>query len=183
MEQIKRVDRIKRYRGSILTVYEDVMEFPDGSRASWDFIGHGGGAGVVAVRGDGRILMVRQYRPAIDAYSLEIPAGAKDDPDEDGCSAALRELSEETGYTAAREDVQFVFKIVTAVAFCNETTEVFLVKNLKKGDAHPDDEEFLDIEAYSAEELKGMIYGGQITDAKTVAALLAYFDLQKGQGR
>ena len=74
-EQIKRVDRILKYKGSILDIYTDVIETPDGHRAEWDYIDHRGAAAVVPVLDDGRLLMVRQYRDALDRETIEIPAG------------------------------------------------------------------------------------------------------------
>ena len=65
-EHIKRVDRILKYKGSILDIYTDVIETPDGHRAEWDYIDHRGAAAVVPVLDDGRLLMVRQYRDALD---------------------------------------------------------------------------------------------------------------------
>ena len=74
-EHIKRVDRILKYKGSILDIYTDVIETPDGHRAEWDYIDLRGAAAVVPVLDDGRLLMVRQYRDALDRETIEIPAG------------------------------------------------------------------------------------------------------------
>ena len=73
-EHIKRVDRILKYKGSILDIYTDVIETPDGHMAEWDYIDHRGAAAVVPVLDDGRLLMVRQYRDALDRETIEIPA-------------------------------------------------------------------------------------------------------------
>ena len=74
-EHIKRVDRILKYKGSMLEIYTDVIETPEGHRANWDYIEHHGAAAVVPVLDDGRLLMVRQYRDALDRETIEIPAG------------------------------------------------------------------------------------------------------------
>ena len=81
-EHIKRVDRILKYKGSILDIYTDVIETPDGHRAEWDYIDHRGAAAVVPVLDDGRLLMVRQYRDALDRETIEIPAGGLNGWDE-----------------------------------------------------------------------------------------------------
>ena len=73
----ERLSRELAYEGAIIDVYRDRVQMPDGRVAEWDFIGHKGAAAVVPVLEDGRILMVRQYRNAIDRYTLEIPAGGR----------------------------------------------------------------------------------------------------------
>ncbi len=176
MEEIKRIDRRPVHKGSILTMYEDSIQMPDGQVAKWDFLAHKGAAAVVAVRDDGKLLMVRQYRNAIDRVSLEIPAGSKNDPEEPGIDAAFRELEEETGYTTKKEWMKPLIKLVTAIAFCNETIDIFVADRLLPSHQHLDEGEYLDVESYELSELVEMIYSGQIQDSKTVAAIMAYKD-------
>ena len=97
-EEVRRIGRELAYKGTVLDVYCDTMEFENGNTAKWDFIHHDGAAAVVPVTEDGKILMVRQYRNALERYTLEIPAGKLDDPKEAGIVCASRELEEETGY-------------------------------------------------------------------------------------
>ena len=100
-QHIKRINRELKFKGKIIDFYQDTMEITgeDGTHtAVWDFIRHKGAAAVVPVTDDGRILMVRQYRNALERYTLEIPAGALDAEDEPGLTCASRELEEETGY-------------------------------------------------------------------------------------
>lgn len=78
---VKRLKRELKYQGTILKMYEDTVEV-NGHQAKWDFIHHDGAAAVLPVTEDGKILMVRQYRNALDRYTLEIPAGKLDSPDE-----------------------------------------------------------------------------------------------------
>ena len=98
MEQppVIRLDRQLKYQGNILKIYEDVV-LANGHKAHWDFIHHDGAAAVLPVADDGRILMVRQYRNALDKFTLEIPAGKLDDPKEPKIRCAFRELEAETG--------------------------------------------------------------------------------------
>ena len=117
-EEFKRLSRDLVYKGSIIDYYKDTVQVPNGNVVKWDFIGHKGAAAIVPVREDGKILMVRQYRNALDRYTLEIPAGGLNGADEPTKTAAARELEEETGYRS--EDVDFLLSIRTAVAFCNE---------------------------------------------------------------
>ena len=86
--------------------------------------------------------------------------------------AAARELEEETGYHS--ENLTHLLSLRTTVAFCNEKIEVFVAKNLIPSKQHLDEDEFIDLGAYTMEELKEKIYSGEIEDAKTVSALLAY---------
>ena len=74
-EEFKRLDRKLVYHGTIIDYYRDTIQVPNGNIAEWDFIGHKGAAAVVPVREDGKLLMVRQWRNALDRYTLEIPAG------------------------------------------------------------------------------------------------------------
>ena len=180
MEEIKRVSRTPVHKGAILTMYEDGIQMPDGTVQKWDFLEHKGAAAVVPVLDDGRILMVRQYRNAIDRISLEIPAGCKDSDDEAGIDAALRELEEETGYTTKKDLMKPLIKLVTAIAFCNETIDIFVADKLIKTHQHTDEYEFLDVEAYRPEDLLKMIYEGRIQDSKTVAAVMSYVNSIRG---
>lgn len=174
--QVKRIGRKLIRSGAILDIYTDTMELPDGKTEEWDFISHRkGAAAVVPVRGDGKILMVRQYRNAIERMTLEIPAGSRDSVTEDTKVCAARELEEETGYKS--DDLTFLISLKTTVAFCDEFIDVYLAKNLKPGKQHLDEGEFIDVEAYEIDELCSMIYAGKLQDAKTVSALLAYKNL------
>lgn len=148
------------------------MKFSNGNTEDWDFIHHDGAAAVIPVMEDGKILMVKQYRNALERDTLEIPAGKLDDPDEEGIVCASRELKEETGYSS--DDLEWLLTIRTTVAFCDERIEVFVARNLIPGEQHLDEDEFVDVKAYKLEELKEMIFEGKIQDSKTMAAILAY---------
>ena len=171
-EEIKRLKRELKFKGVILDFYQDTMQINGDHTAVWDFISHKGAAAVVPVCEDGKILMVRQYRNALERYTLEIPAGALDEADEPGIVCAGRELEEETGYRS--EDLEWLITLRTTVAFCNEKIEVYVAKNLIPSRQHLDEDEFIDLKAYSLDELKEKIFSGEIEDAKTVASLMAY---------
>lgn len=174
--QVKRVGRELIRRGPILDIYADTMELPDGKREEWDFVSHRmGAAAVVPVREDGKILMVRQFRNAIERMTLEIPAGSRDSVTEDTKVCAARELEEETGYVS--DDLTFLISLKTTVAFCDEFIDIYLAKNLRPGKQHLDEGEFIDVEAFDIDELCAMIYEGKMQDAKTVSGLLAYKNL------
>ena len=172
--KVERLDRKLIHKGAIIDIYTDTVKIPNGNIAKWDFIGHKGAAAVVPVMEDGRILMVRQYRNALDRETLEIPAGGRDGILEPYLDCAYRELEEETGYRAEKEDFEFLISVKTTVALCDEQIEVYVVKNLKKSVQHLDEDEYLNVQPYALEDLLAMIYAGKIQDAKTMAAILAY---------
>ncbi|MBE5921499.1 MAG: NUDIX hydrolase [Lachnospiraceae bacterium] len=176
MDEIKRIHRERVYRGHIVDFYEDDMLLPDGRIEKFDFIGHKGAAACLAELEPGKLLMVRQFRNALDRHTLEIPAGGLSSVDERTKDCAMRELEEETGYKAVDADVEFLLRIKTTVAFCNENIDVYFAKNLTKTTQHLDDDEYVDVEVWEIEKLLEMIYAGDIQDSKTVASLLAYYN-------
>ena len=171
MDEIKRVARKLEHKGKILEFYSDTMQLPDGKQAQWDFIKHKGAAAVVPVDDEGNVIMVRQYRNALERETIELPAGARNDG-EDLQVTAVRELEEETGYVA--EEVGLLFNLYTTVAYCDEKIGIYYARGLKKKDRHLDEDEYVDVEKYSLDELVHMIYEGKIQDSKTIAGLLAY---------
>ena len=177
MEKYERIGRELIHKGAIIDYYQDTIKIPNGNIAKWDYIKHKGAAAVVAVKEDGKLLMVRQYRNALDRETLEIPAGGLNSVDEPTEIAAARELEEEAGYTAGK--LELLISIRTTVAFCDEKIDVYLATDLKRSKQHLDEDEFLDVETYSIEELVQMVYDCKIQDGKTVAALMAYYNKYK----
>ena len=179
MEHVERVGRKKVYEGAIIDVYQDTMRLPDGTEEKWDFVDHRmGAAAVVAVTEDGKLLMVRQYRPALDRYTLEIPAGKRDLLTEDTLITSKRELKEETGYES--DDWRKLLSVRTTVAFCDEHIDIYLAENCKKTSGqHLDPEEDIEILEFDAESLKEKIYAGEIEDSKTIAGIMSYLELNK----
>ena len=171
-DEIRRLKRELKFKGKIIDFYQDTMEINGDHTVIWDFIKHKGAAAVVPVRPDGKILMVRQYRNALDRYTLEIPAGALDEENEPGRECAARELEEETGFRS--ENLEWLITLRTTVAFCNERIEVYVAKDLIPSKQNLDQDEFIDLQTYTLDELKEKIFSGEIEDAKTVASLMAY---------
>lgn len=170
---VKRLARDFKYQGNILKIYEDTID-AGGHLAHWDFIHHIGAAAVVAVNQEGKLLMVRQYRNALDRYTLEIPAGALNYPDEPKIDCAHRELEEETGFKTDKEKMEYLISINTTVAFCDEAIDVFVARDLSPSKQNLDEDEYIEVEEWSVSDLEQKIYKGEITDAKTMAAILAY---------
>ena len=171
-EKVKRLKRELTHEGTVLKIYRDTVEVPGGNIEEWDFINHDGAAAVVPVTKEGKILMVRQYRNALDRETLELPAGKLDDPNEPGIECAKRELEEETGFRS--EHLEWLVTIRTTVAFCNEKIEVYVAKDLIPSQQNLDDGESIDVYEYTVEELKEKIFSGEIEDAKTMTSILAY---------
>ena len=171
MGKFKRLKRELAYRGTVMQIYKDYVEI-NGHHAVWDFFHHNGGAAVVPVTDDGNILMVKQYRNAIDRYTLEIPAGAFDSKTESGTDCVKRELEEETGYVAGK--IERLITTRSMVAFSNERVEIYVATDLTYSKQKLDAEESIEVKEYPIEELKEMIFDGKLEDSKTVAALLAY---------
>lgn len=173
-DHVERLNRKSVYKGAIIDVYQDDVKLPDGKIEQWDFVAHKrGAAAVLAVLPNGNILMVRQYRPALDRYTLEIPAGARDNTEEPTEICARRELTEETGYIP--ENMKRILSLKTTVAFCNEFIDVYLADNLHEQTSQSLDEaESIDVEEWNLDDLVRLIFEGTIQDSKTVSAILAY---------
>ena len=171
MEKTTRLKRDLAYTGTILKIYRDTV-VANGIEEEYDYIHHDGAAAVLPVTKDGKILMVRQYRNALDRFTLEIPAGKLDAPDEPKIECAARELEEETGFRS--ETLEFLMTVNTTVAFCDEQIGVYIAKDLIPSKQHLDADERIDVEEWEVKDLLDMIYTGKMTDAKTIAAILAY---------
>ncbi len=178
IDKMTRLNRELKYKGSILDVYQDTMQFANGKIEKWDFVSHRmGAAAVLPILSDGRIMLVRQFRPALERETLEIPAGCRDSLTEDTMVTASRELEEETGYKCRK--ISFLFSLRTTVAFCDEHVDVYLAQDLVPGQRHLDDSESIDVEIYTLDELSEMIFEGKIEDSKTVGAVNAYGNLMR----
>ena len=171
MDPLKRLDRKLVKKGHIIDLYEDDIELPDGRTVKYDFIGHKGAAAIIPVTEDGKILMVKQYRNAVDKFTLEIPAGGLNHG-EDGKTCAIRECEEETGYKTF--SATHLIDVFTTVAFCNEKIRIYYTNQLIPSQQHLDEDEYVTVEAYHLDELIRKIECGEICDAKTIAGLYAY---------
>lgn len=166
----KTIKSEKVYEGILINVRMEEVMAVNGKPAYREIVEHKGGVGLVAITDDGKIVMERQFRKTVDRDVLEIPAG-KLEGDEDPLIAAKRELAEETGYRA--ENIEFLTKYYPSVGFCRECLTLYLCTGLTLGDTNPDEDEAIDIEYYTMDELCDMIDEGKIADGKTVAGILA----------
>ena len=172
MQHINRINRELKYSGTMIDIYSDTISVPNGNVVHWDFVKHKGAAAVVPITDDGKIVMVRQYRNALDRETLEIPAGGLNSENEPTIVAAARELEEETGYGS--NNLELLITVATTVAFCNEKIDIYLARNLIQSKQNLDEDEYVEVEAYTVDELADMIYAGKINDSKTIAAIMTY---------
>jgi len=159
----------KVYSGVVFDVYSDSIILPNGHEARREYLSASGAVAVVALTEDGRVIMERQYRYAQGRVVYEIPAG-KLEPGEEPLLAAMRELKEETGITAAEYVPLGIY--MPSPAILREDIYIFLARGLSRGAARPDEDEFLEVESAPMEELVERIMAGEIRDGKTVFALL-----------
>jgi ADP-ribose diphosphatase len=170
------VDSKVLHRGKFVEFRIDTIERTDGSRAVRDWTGHPGAVAIVALDGDGRVALVRQWRLAADDALLEIPAGGLDmveDAKEDPEVAARRELEEETGMRAGTW--RKLGEFYSAPGFTDELMHLYLATDLSPADPDgrlgPDEDERLILEWRPWREAVAAVEAGEIRDAKSVAGL------------
>ena len=175
----KTLSRKEIYQGPIFKLVQDQVELPEGKgTAQRDLIFHNGAVCVLAVTDEEKLILVKQYRKAIEAVSYEIPAGKLEvGENTDPVAAALRELEEETAYTGKLE---LLYDFYSAIGFCNEKLKLYRASDLTKVEnPRPQDEdETLEVLEVSLEEAKELIQSGHICDAKTIMAV-QYWELHK----
>ena len=164
------------FEGEVFGVRRDEVREPDGLRATREVITHPGSVVVLPVLGDGRIVMIRQYRHAARQYLWELVAGRIDEG-EKVKEAAARELREETGYVAKRYS-EFL-DVFPTPGFLEERMHILLAEGLTEGEAEPEEDEKIVSRPYRVEELKQMMRTGRLRDAKSIAGILYYIAFLK----
>lgn len=158
------------FDGIVVHLYKDTVSLPNGHPATREVIRHIGAVGVIPVTDDGKVIIERQFRYPLNRVVTEIPAGKLDSFTEDRLSAAMRELEEETGYTA-KEWIP-IGDYYPSPAYCDERITLYLARGLELGTRHLDEDEFLNFEAVPLEDLVNDVMEGRITDGKTQVAIL-----------
>jgi ADP-ribose diphosphatase len=157
------------YEGKVLSLDVDEVEEPGGVRATREVVRHRGSVAVLPVHDDGRLVLVRQYRYAVDAAVWELPAGRLD-PGETAEQGARRELEEEVGLRPGRLEPLSVF--YTTPGFCDETMHLFRASGLASVAARPEADERIEAALFTLPEAREMIRRGEIREGKTLVALL-----------
>ena len=164
----------KKYECSFLKLYEDDVLLNNGKVSKRVVVEHPGGACVLPILPDGKIILTKQYRYPIKEISVEIPAGKKDDISEDSLLCATRELEEETGY--ASKEIEHMYTFYPCVGYSDEKLDIFVAKNCYKviSPKPMDDDENIDLLIIEKHEVKQLMDEKKITDGKTIIALQYY---------
>ncbi|XOK63807.1 NUDIX hydrolase [Paenibacillus elgii] len=159
------------FQGKIISLQVDTVKLPNGAEATREIVKHPGAVAVLALTPDDRMIVVEQYRKPLEKSQVEIPAG-KLDAGENPIDAAKRELEEETGYTAG--SIRHISSFYTSPGFADEILHLYAAEQLVKGQANPDEDEFLEIEELTLEQAQAYIREQRISDAKTIMAVYAW---------
>jgi 8-oxo-dGTP pyrophosphatase MutT (NUDIX family) len=167
------------FEGKLIKVRLDTVTLPNGDQREREVVEHPGAVAIVPVLEDGRIVLVRQYRPAVRKSMLELPAGTVE-PDEGVAVTAVRELEEETGYRVGtlRELVRFS----VSPGWCDEELVVFVATDVTPGEQSQEDDEDIDVERIELEAIPDLISRGEIADAKTMVGLSLYAGIKLEPG-
>lgn len=159
------------FKGKVFDLKVDEIEYNgSGNKGIREVAVHPGGAVVVPVKDDGKIVFVKQFRYPLQKTLIELPAG-KLDEGEDPYVCASRELTEETGYTAG--EVIKLGKIYTTPGFCTEVLHIYLAKDLTLGEVNREEGEYgMEVLELTQEEIGKKIANGEIVDGKTLSGLL-----------
>jgi ADP-ribose pyrophosphatase len=164
----------RAYAGRLLQVDVDTVRLPNGTRLELEMVRHPGAAAVVPLLSgtdaeDPHVLLLRQYRYAARGMVWEIPAGVLE-PGEEPIACARRELREETG--AEADSIEYLTTVFTTPGFTDERIHLFLATGIRSGNATPNADELIEVRPQPLSQTMKMIRDGEITDAKTIVALL-----------
>lgn len=158
----------KIYEGKVLNLRIDTVELPDKRYSKREIVEHVGGVGVIAITEEGNIVLVNQYRKALDKNIIEIPAG-KLEINEEPKETARRELEEETGYTCSK--MRYFTEFYPTPGYCTEKIHLFIAEDLIPGKQSLDENEFLEVLEIPFEEAYEKVMNGEILDAKTIIGI------------
>ncbi|UXS20548.1 NUDIX hydrolase [Staphylococcus delphini] len=163
----KTISKESIYKGKIIEVEKHKVSLPNNETAYREVVKHNGAVAICALTPDQQVILVKQYRKALEQELLEIPAG-KLEPGEDRESAAMRELEEETGYKAKK--LTLIGEVYGTPGFSNEKISVYFADDLVEGEVNLDEDEFVEKVLYSLEDVKKAVEARTIEDAKTFIA-------------
>ena len=159
----------KIYEGRIIDVNIETALMPDGREVDLEIIKHPGGACVLPLHDNGDVTLVRQFRHAAGGVIWEVPAGRIDD-EERAEVCAIRELKEEVGLIAGK--VEKLGEYISTPGFCTEVVHIYLASSLTVCEQELEDDEFIEVVRLPFDEALGKVDSGEISDGKTVVALL-----------
>ena len=170
------VDSEMLYEGKVVSVRQDTVQMPDGSRAAREIVDHPGAVVIVAVDDDDRIVLVNQYRPALRMRLDELPAGLLDVDGEPALSAAQRELAEEAELSA--DDWHVLLDLHSSPGFSDEAVRVYLARGLAAAQRPEDfvvehEEASMSVHRLALGDAVDRVLAGAITNAAAVAGILA----------
>lgn len=157
------------FNGRIIKLRKDSVILPDGRKTTREIVEHPGAVVILAEKEGQTIILVRQFRKAVEEFLLELPAGTIE-PSEKRIDCARRELEEETGYLA--ESWQEIFDFYSAPGFCSERLTFYYAHDLIKTKSNTDQDEFIEIVEVNREDISIMIKKRQIRDAKSLVGIL-----------
>lgn len=159
------------FNGRIVKLQVDTVLLPNGQTSKREIIKHSGAVGIIAVTSENKLVLVKQFRKPLEKTLIEIPAG-KLEPGEEPAKTAIRELEEETAYTAGK--LTLITTFYTSPGFADELMYLYVAEDLKKLENPPalDEDEFVEIMEMSLEEAKELVLKQEIQDAKTNYAVL-----------
>ena len=156
------------HSGKVFNTKVDQIEYNSGNKSVREVAEHPGGAVIVPVTNEGKIIMVTQHRYPVDKSLLELPAG-KLDKNENPFDCAIRELEEETGYKS--DNVKEIGTIYTTPG-STEKLWIYIAKDLKPGNHNREEGEFgMKVFEYTPKEIDEKIYSGEIVDGKTICGI------------
>ncbi|KFZ39633.1 MULTISPECIES: NUDIX hydrolase [Thermoactinomyces] len=158
----------KIFTGKVIDLQVDDVLLPNGNVSKREIVTHPGAVAVMALNEEDKLVLVRQFRKALEKTILEIPAG-KLEKGEDPMDSARRELEEETGYQAGR--LEEVVSFYTSPGFADEKIHLYWATGLQRGTRNPDEDEFVELVELTMEECFKRIETGEICDAKTIFAV------------
>ena len=158
------------YKGSFLDIVNVDVTLPDGKNTSRDIVKHPGATAIIAFLDEENIILVEQFRLALNRTMLEIPAG-KLNKNEEIIECARRELQEETGYMA--KNLEYLGCLATAPGFCDELIYLYKATDLSLGEKNEDEDEFTNVKIMNIGKVKELIRKGEIIDGKTIS-IFAY---------
>ncbi len=166
------------YEGRILKLRVDTVRTADGRESTREIVEHDACIAVIAVDADDNILLVRQYRRALDRELLEIPAGGIDEGEDPG-AAVVREMREETGLRPQK--VERLGGFYSTPGFCDEYLHLYLVEDMTPDPLSAEDTPGIEVVRVPVTQVLEIVNSGKIEDAKTIAGLLFYLEYRKSR--